>query len=266
MSDIRNETVLREVDAAGVATLRLNRPEVNNAYDGEMIAALTEAVAVCARDEAVRVVVLRGNGRHFQAGADLKWIERVGQSSELENVAVSRRTAVALRGLNEIGKPTVALVHGGCFGGGVGLVASCDVVLASLDAVFAITEVHWGLTPAIIVPQLNAAMGVRNVRRYALSGERFGAERARSLGLVNEVCAEGALDDTAAPILDRLLRGAPEAVAETKRDVLSFSEASVSGEAFDGLVERHGLKRRSAEAREGTRCFREKREPGWYRA
>lgn len=260
-----NEPVLLEVDAAGVATVRLNRPEVNNAYDGEMISALTETITSCDHDPAVRVILIRGNGRHFQAGADLNWIAGIGRSGEAENVEVSRQTATALRGLNETEKPTMALAHGGCFGGGVGLVACCDIVIASRDAVFAITEVYWGLTPAIIVPQLNAAMGTRNVRRYALSGERFDAEQARQLGLVSEVCDEGGLDAAAAPIVDRLLRGAPRAVAETKRDIVAFSLSSISNAAFDDLVRRHGLKRRTDEAMEGTRSFREKRDPDWYK-
>ncbi len=183
--------VLADVDRRGVATVTLNRPQVNNAYNGEMIRALLAIFARLGGDAQVRLVVLRGSGRHFQAGADLAWIEEVRRQGEAQNLAVSRRTAEAVRGLNEFPKPTVALVHGGCFGGGIGVIAACDVVIAESEAVFAITEARWGLIASIIVPQLNGAMGLRQVRRYALSCERFGAARAKELGLVHEVCPRG---------------------------------------------------------------------------
>ena len=135
----------------------------------------------------LRVVVLKGNGKHFQAGADLKWINGVRPKSAAENEAVSRATFEAVQRLNLLPIPTVALVQGGCFGGGTGVISACDVVIAADNAMFSITEVRWGLTAAIIIPQLCDAIGVRQVRRYALTGERFGAQDARRIGLVHEV-------------------------------------------------------------------------------
>ena len=256
--------VLHAVDARGVATVTLNRPRVNNAYNGEMIGALLELFPQLAADAKVRVIVLRGNGPHFQAGADLKWIDEVREQGEEANRAVSRRTAEAVRGLNEFPKPTVALVHGGCFGGGIGVIAACDVVIAEDSALFAITEARWGLMASIIIPQLNGAMGLRQVRRYALSCERFGAQRARELGLVHEVCESGALDATAAPVIDAFLKSAPDAMAGTKAIALAHAAQLMSAEYFDELVAVHSHKRATAEAVEGLASFKEKRDPAWY--
>src|SRR6202048_4600975 len=166
---------------------------------------------------ALRVVVLKGNGRHFQAGADLKWIDAVRHASPAENVRVSHATADAVQRLNRARVPTVALVQGGCFGGGTGIVAACDVVVAADNTVFSIAEVRWGLTAAIIIPQLNDAIGVRQVRRYALTGERFGAEEARRIGLVHEVVPLAELESAVAKVVEQLLANGPEALAETKR-------------------------------------------------
>jgi methylglutaconyl-CoA hydratase len=256
--------VLHAVDARGVATVTLNRPRVNNAYNAEMIAALLDLLPRLAADPSVRVVVLRGNGPHFQAGADLKWIDEVRGQGEARNLAVSRRTAEAVRGLNEFPKPTVALVHGGCFGGGIGVIAACDVVIAEDSAQFAITEARWGLIASIIIPQLNGAMGLRQVRRYALSCERFGAPRAQALGLVHEVCAPGALDATAAPVIDAFLKSAPDAMALTKAIALAHAAQLMDAAYFDDLVSRHSHKRASDEAVEGLASFKEKRDPAWY--
>src|SRR5215470_14852755 len=208
--------VLWAIDERGVATVTLNRPEVNNAYDGGLIQGLLNAMDALAGAPALRAVVIKGNGRHFQAGADLKWIDTVRHASPEENVRVSRATAEAVQRLNRAPVPTVALVQGGCFGGGTGIVAACDVVVAADNAIFSIAEVRWGLTAAIIIPQLNDAIGLRQVRRYALTGERFRAEEARRIGLVHEVVALAELAAAGARIVDQLLANGPEALAETK--------------------------------------------------
>ena len=256
--------VLCATDARGVATVTLNRPQVNNAYNGDMIATLLDAFGALAADDAVRLVVLRGNGPHFQAGADLTWIDSVREGSEAENLAVSRRTAQAVRGLNEFPKPVLALVHGGCFGGGIGMIAACDVVIAEESALFAITEARWGLVASVIVPQLLGAMGLRQVRRYALSCERFGAERAQACGLVHEVCPTGDLDVAAAPVIDAFLASAPGAIAETKALALGHAGQLMDEDDFEALVRSHSAKRVTPEAREGLASFKEKRSPAWY--
>ena len=209
--------VLWEVDARGVATVTLNRPEVNNAYDGAMIDGLLAALDALGKAPGLRAVVLKGNGKHFQAGADLKWINEVRKSSPAENLRVSRATAEAVQRLNMAPVPTVALVHGGCFGGGVGITAACDIAVAANDAVFAISEVRWGITPAPIVPLLVDRIGSRDAGRFALTGERFDPAAALRMGLVHEVCPAVELEAVGARLVDHILMAGPEAVAITKR-------------------------------------------------
>jgi len=255
--------VLWSVDERAVARLVLNRPQVNNAYDGALIDGLLAALDALAQVETLRAVVITGNGRHFQAGADLGWIDAVRQASGEENVRVSRATALAVRRLNAAPVPTVALVQGGCFGGGTGIIAACDVVIAADSAMFSIAEVRWGLTAAIIIPQLNDAIGVRQVRRYALTGERFGAGEARRIGLVHEVVPAAELLAAGERIVDHLLANGPEAILQTKAHALGSAWGDIDDRTFDRLVEAHAAKRRSAEAAEGLASFAEKRAARW---
>jgi methylglutaconyl-CoA hydratase len=266
MSSGTQRPVLWRIDERGVGRVILNRPEVGNAYDGDLIQGLLAAVAELAADQTLRVLVVSGNGRHFQAGADLKWIEMVRIQSPDENLRVSRATARAVDGLNRLRVPTVALVQGGCFGGGTGIVAACDVVVAASDAMFSISEVRWGLTAAIIIPQLADAMGVRALRRYALTGERFGAEEARRIGLVHEVVAPDQLEATGARVVGHLLDNDPDAVAETKVTVLRHAHGDLDPSTFEALVEAHAAKRQTAAAAEGLASFREKRAARWLNA
>src|SRR5580704_12240519 len=193
--------VLWDLDARGVATVTLNRPEVNNAYDGGLINGVLSAMEELGKKPSLRVVVLKGNGKHFQAGADLKWINGVRPKSPAENEVVSQATFEAVQRLNRLPIPTVALVQGGCSG----IISACDVVIAADNALFSITEVRWGLTAAIIIPQLCDSIGVRQVRRYALTGERFGADDARRIGLVHEVVPLAELEAAGAKVVEQLL-------------------------------------------------------------
>jgi methylglutaconyl-CoA hydratase len=256
-----SDHVLWEVDPRGVATVTLNRPEVNNAYDEALIQGLHDAMD--ALGSGVRVVVLQGAGRHFQAGADLKWIRRVAEESAEENERASRATAMAVHRLNTLPVPTVALVQGGCFGGGTGIVAACDVVIAAEDAMFSIAETRWGLMAGIILPQLADAIGARQVRRYALTGERFGAQEARRIGLVHEVVPLAELQTSGEKAVQRLLQNAPEANAQTKAVALEFAWGAVREPVLERLVVQHAAKRRGREAAEGLASFREKRPARW---
>jgi methylglutaconyl-CoA hydratase len=257
--------VLWNLDERGVANLTLNRPEVNNAHDGGLIGGVLSAMDALGKKPSLRVVVLRGNGKHFQAGADLKWINAVRPKSPEANDAVSKATFEAVQRLNRLPIPTVALVQGGCFGGGTGIVSACDVVIAADNALFSITEARWGLTAAIIIPQLCDAIGVRQVRRYALSGERFGADEARRIGLVHEVVPLAELESAGARVVEQLLANGPEALAETKRLAMesSFGGMAVDDEAYARLVRMHAAKRQTAEASEGLASFAEKRAANW---
>jgi methylglutaconyl-CoA hydratase len=257
--------VLWDLDARGVATVAFNRPEVNNAYDGGLIHGVLAAMDELGKKPSLRVVVLRGKGKHFQAGADLKWINGVRPKSPDENEAVSQATFEAVQRLNCLPIPTVALVQGGCFGGGTGIISACDVVIAADNALFSITEVRWGLTAAIIIPQLCDSIGVRQVRRYALTGERFGAEEARRIGLVHEVVPLAELEAAGGKVVEQLLANAPDALAETKRLALesSFGGMAVDDAAYKRLVKMHAAKRQTKEASEGLASFAEKRAANW---
>ena len=257
------QAVLHQVDARGVATVTLNRPEVNNAYDETLIQGLHDAMDALGAKPELRVVLLRGAGRHFQAGADLKWIRSVAAQDAIENERVSRATAMAVHRLNTLPVPTVALVQGGCFGGGTGIVAACDVVIAADNALFSIAETRWGLTAAIILPQLADAIGARQVRRYALTGERFGALEARRIGLAHEVVPLAELEAAGEKLVAQLLQNAPEANAQTKAAAMAFAWGAPDDATFGRLVEQHAAKRRSAEGAEGLASFVEKRAARW---
>ncbi len=257
--------VLMTIDDRGVADVTLNRPAVNNAYDGALIGALLAGLDQLEAQPGLRAVVLRGNGKHFQAGADLAWINAVRPGSAEQNEAASRATFAAVQRLNCLPVPTVALVQGACFGGGTGVISACDVVVAAENALFSITEVRWGLTAAIIVPQLADAIGVRQVRRYALTGERFGAAEARRIGLVHEVVPLDGLEAAGAKVVAQLLANAPDALAETKALALesAWGGQTPTDPAWDRLVRMHAGKRQTAEAQEGLASFAEKRDARW---
>ena len=257
------QPVLWAVDARGVATVTLNRPEVNNAYDDSLVRGLHEAMDALGAQSRLRVVVLRGAGKHFQAGADLKWIRSVASQSAHANTDASRITATAVDRLNRLPVPTLALVQGGCFGGGTGIVAACDVVIAAENALFSIAETRWGLMAGIILPQLADAIGVRQVRRYALSGERFGADEARRIGLVHVVVPTDDLAAAGEKMIGQLLQNAPLATAQTKAAALEFAWGRVEESVLERLVTEHAAKRRSAEAAEGLASFAEKRPARW---
>ena len=260
-----NAVVLTEVDRRGVATVTLNRPEVNNAYNGDMILGLIEAFGKLGADSGVRVVVIRGNGRHFQAAADLKWIQSISKLSPDENLQVSMNTTNAIRGLNEFPKPTFALVHGACFGGGCGVVCCVDVALATPEAIFGLTEVRVGVAPTPISTHMVHAMGLRHTRRYALTGERFGAEEALRIGLVHEVVEADKADARLAEIIDQTMLSSPSAIAMTKDSFLGANGLKLSAREMSLLAHESWMQRASAEGREGLAAFREKRRPAWYR-
>jgi methylglutaconyl-CoA hydratase len=258
------EAVLAEIDARGVATVTLNRPAVNNAYNGALIDALLDTCARLAGEPSLRVLVLRGAGRHFQAGADLAFLQELRQAASQDNIAFSQRTVAAIEGLRDFPRPTVALVHGGCFGGGIGIVAACDIALAAEDAVFALTEVRWGITPAPILALLARRIGPRALGRWALTGERFGAGEALRIGLVHEVVPAAELAAAGARIAEHILLAAPEAVAMTKRLIGEAVEAPDTPAFRHRIVEEAAARRRLPEAAEGLLSFAEKRKPNWY--
>jgi methylglutaconyl-CoA hydratase len=258
-----NNPVLWTLASNGAATVTLNRPNVGNAYNDELIRGLHACMDALGAEPTLRVVVITGAGKQFQAGADLKWLNGVRAQPPAANVEASRLTAAAVDRFNRLPVPTVALVQGFCVGGGTGLIAAADVVIAADDARFAISEVRWGLTAAIIIPQLNDAIGIRQVRRYALTGERFDAAEARRIGLVHEVVPRDQLEARGAEIVALLLANGPVAMAETKAFALDYAVGKLAGSDMSKLVQSHSDKRQTEEAAEGLASFAEKRSARW---
>ena len=257
--------VLLDIDPRGVATATLNRPEVGNAYNEELLSELIAALERLAPEPTVRCLVLRGAGKHFQAGADVGWLGRATMYPPEQNYAASMATTRAMQRLNEFPKPTIALVHGACVGGGCGMVCCVDVAFATPDSVFGLTEVRVGVAPTPISTHMVHAMGLRHTRRYALTGERFGAEEAVRIGLVHEIVAADAMETKLAEVLDAVLLGAPGAIAVTKRSFLGANGLLLDERQMSLLAHESWTQRHAPEGHEGTTAFREKRRPSWYR-
>jgi methylglutaconyl-CoA hydratase len=255
--------VLTEIDA-GVGIVTLNRPDRRNTFDDEIIVALTDALENVGEDPAVRVVVLSAAGSSFCAGADLHWMKRAATYSEQENLRDAQALARLLRTLNELPKPTVARVHGSAYGGGVGLIAACDIALGVFEAHFSLSEVKLGLIPAVISPYVIAAIGARKARRFMLSAETFSASEAYRMGLLHEIVAdEVALDEAVGETVDTLLAGGPSAQAECKSLVAAVAGRSIDDDLIDETARRITRVRAGAEAREGMAAFFERRAPIW---
>lgn len=256
------DAVLLAVDANGRATVTLNRPEVHNAFDDALIAQLTETFEALGKRDDVRVVLLAANGKSFSAGADLGWMRRMANYSEAENRADAEQLARLIHVLDALPKPTVARVQGAAIGGGVGLVAACDVAVASEAASFALSEVRLGLIPAVISPYVISAIGPRQARRYMLTAERFDAAEAKRIGLVHQAVPATELDVAVDAVVAAFLLGGPEAVRESKalaRDVGGSPDEATRADT----ARRIARLRASPEGKEGVSSFLEKRKPRW---
>jgi methylglutaconyl-CoA hydratase len=247
-----------------VATLQLNRPELHNAFDAALIQTLTTALETVGNDPTVRAVVLSGAGASFSAGANLQWMRAMASASQDENRQDSLALARLMRTLDELPKPTIARVHGAAFGGGVGLVACCDIAIAAEGARFGLTESRLGLLPAVISPYVIAAIGPRQARRWFATGEHFDAATAAQIGLVHQVVAAEALDAAVDAQLSLLAKAGPVAAASAKVLVREVAAAGGDRDALDranaGLI---AALRASDEGREGLTAFLEKRPPAW---
>lgn len=252
------QTITVDISSRRIATITLNRPDRGNAFDQTMLDELADQLKRLGSDENVRIVVLRGSGRHFCTGADLA--SRGGEAP----APASARTPASLRdvlvALDTLPKPTIAVVHGGAVGGGAGFVACCDVAIATEAAFFSIPEVRVGMPPFGVMPFLIRAMGHRAFRRYGLSGERMLAAEALRLGLVHQVCETASLEETVARIADELLQGAPGAIAALKEASAPFASPPLSAI----LAQHTPHNPKTPEAIEGIASFREKRKPSWY--
>jgi methylglutaconyl-CoA hydratase len=258
-------TAVLVVISDGVARITLTRPQIHNAFDDVLIADLTLALTSCETDRRVRAVVLTGAGASFSAGADVNWMRGMATASEAENRADALRLAKLMRTLNFLSKPTVARVNGSAYGGGVGLVACCDIAIGVVSAKFSLSEVKLGLVPAVISPYVTAAIGLRQARRLFVSGEVFGAQTAARIGLLHEAVEADALDAAVDRCLHFLDKGGPVAQAEAKQLALRSAGLDLAdAERIDGenaaLIARLRI---SAEGQAGLAAFLDKRAPAW---
>ena len=246
-----------------VAIVTLNRPEVHNAFNETLIAELTAALRALAADETVRAVVLIGAGPSFCAGADLNWMKKTAAFSPAQNLADARALAAMLATLNEMPKPTIARVHGSAFGGGVGLVACCDIAIGAQDATFALSEARLGLVPGAISPYVIEAIGARAARRYFLTAERFTAAEAFRLGLVHDLALPTELDARINELLGFLLTAGPRAQAEAKLLIRAVAHRPIDRAVTDDAARRIARVRATPEAKEGMAAFLAKRRAAW---
>jgi len=253
-----------EIERSGrVATLWMNRPDVFNAFNEQLIADLHQACAELDADAGVRVVVLAGRGKHFSAGADLNWMKRASAYGEAENMADARRFAGMLRALSDMNKPTIARIQGAALGGGTGLAAACDMAVAANNASFSTSEVKFGIIPAVISPYVLRAIGPRHALRLFQSAERISAARALEMGLVGEVVPVDALDAAVAALAETLVAGAPQAQKAAKDLIAAVNGRPIDDAVSEETASRIARRRATDEARDGIAAFLEKRPPAW---
>lgn len=248
------------------ATITLNRPSNHNAFDAELIAELTDALQHVATDASLRSLVLTGSGSTFSAGADLNWMRAMASASEQDNFADAQALAHCMRTLNNLPIPTLARVNGSAYGGGVGLIACCDIAVAVESAKFTLSEVKLGLVPAVISPYVIAAIGERQARRYFLSAEIFDASTAKAIGLIHECVAAEQLDDTQDRILHWLSKGGKQAQTEAKQLIHSYQPANTAQSMQTQDAQNATLIARlriSEEGQQGLTAFLEKRPAPW---
>ncbi|KAB2964963.1 enoyl-CoA hydratase/isomerase family protein [Zoogloea sp.] len=247
----------------GVATLWMNRPDVHNAFNEQLIAELTVACRELDADDSVRLMVLAGRGKSFSAGADLNWMRRAADASVEENLHDARKLAGMLRTLAEMQKPTIARVHGAALGGGMGLASACDICIAGEGAVFATSEVKFGIIPSAISPYVIRAIGSRQAHRYFQTAERISAARAADLGLAHEAVPADQLDATVQAVVTALLQGGPRSQAAAKDLIRAVADRPVSDEVVEDTARRIATLRATPEAKEGLAAFLDKRPAAW---
>ena len=253
------------VDKKGaIGRVTLNRPDVRNAFDDGLIAALTQAFTELDRDKAIRVVVLAGNGPAFCAGADLNWMRRMAGYGYDDNLRDARALAEMLATLDGLDKPTIARVHGPAFAGGTGLVAACDMAVGTPEAKFCFSEAKLGLSPATISPYVMRAIGARAASRYFLTAEVFDAEEALRIGMLSALVPAAELDATVDALAQHLLAGGSEAHARIKDLIRQVAGRPIDDALKADTARRIAEIRSSPEGREGIASFLEKRKPKWF--
>ncbi|WP_175966376.1 enoyl-CoA hydratase-related protein [Burkholderia sp. BCC0322] len=257
------KTLAVTVDARGIATVALQRGDVLNAFDETMIAELTDAFTTLGWRDDVRAIVLRSDGRAFCAGADLQWMQRASANDAEANLRDAQRFAAMMRAIRQCPKPTVARVQGHAFGGGVGLCAACDIVIASDHARFSVSEARFGILPAVIGPYLVEAVGQRQARRLALTATQLAAGEAVAIGLIHQAVPLDSLDEALDKTLAELGRNGPNALMEIKRFFDAIGEYPPSDERAAFTAQTISRVRATPEAKEGFTAFFAKRPPAW---
>jgi methylglutaconyl-CoA hydratase len=253
-----------EIERQGpVAWIWLNRPEVHNAFDAALVVELTGAYETLGCEADLRAIVLAARGKSFSAGAQIQWMKEQGAASREENAADARCLANLFQTIAECPKPTLARVQGGALGGGVGLVAACDIAISATNSVFATSEVRLGLIPAVIAPYVIRAIGERQARRLFQTGERIDAATAERIGLLHEVVPPEELDERMRVAIDALLAGAPLAQREAKQLITDIVNRPVTAELIEETAQRIATRRAHPEAAEGLSAFLEKRSAAW---
>lgn len=255
-----NSAIIYE-DNAGISTITLNRPQKHNAFDDQLIAELIKLLQRIDKDDTVRVVILNANGRNFCAGADLNWMKRMAEFSCTENKADALELAKLLKTMSTLKKPIIALVHGRIMGGGVGLIACCDITIAAENARFCFSEVKLGLIAATIAPYVVRSIGFSAARRYLISAELFDAQDAQQIGLVHQLVAESQLPNAGLELATAIIQNGPTAIAMSKQMLNHL--ASVEQPVIEYTVSLLAEIRGSHEGQEGVRAFLEKRKPNW---
>lgn len=258
-----DDYLLFQQDRRGVVTLTLNRPDVHNAFDDVLIGLLIEAIDRIAANPESRALVLRSNGKHFSAGADLNWMKRMATLDYEENLADARQLAQLMSKLNSLDVPVLTIVQGAAYAGALGLLCCSDVTLASQRATFCVSEVKLGLSPAVISPYVVAVIGERSARRYFLSAEVFDAAEAKRLNLVTEVVDEADLDARAGEIVGNWCNMGPEALRKTKQLIRRVARSPIDADTIAYTSELIASIRVSEEGQEGLSAFFEKRKPDW---
>lgn len=266
MAKMTAAPLITEISGRGVATVTLRRPDVHNAFDDVLIDRLRRELQGLANDPVVRVVVLAAEGKSFSAGADLNWMKRMAGYERAENIEDAKNLGKLMATLHRMPQPTVAIVQGAAYGGGVGLVAACDIAIASEDASFCLSEVRLGLIPAVIGPYVVAAIGEREAARYILTAEKFSATEAQRIRLVQDVVPADELQNRRNEVIENLLKGGPKALSEVKNLISYITKSATQDEKVVRDTAGHIARVRATdEGQEGVSAFLEKRKPTWVR-
>lgn len=262
---MENRPVIHSMDERGVVTIRLNRPEVHNAFDEQFIAVFSEILDEVNHNDTARVVVLKAEGKSFSAGADLNWMKRMVKFSEEDNLKDAKLLSDMLDKLNTLKRPTIAEIQGPAFGGGIGLIACCDIAIATQTSSFCFSEVRLGLIPAVISPYVINAIGQRAARRYFLSAEHFTSQQALEINLIHEISTTYDIENRTSEIVSDILKNGPTAVMAAKSLIHTLQTNKIDNTIQNETSQLIAKIRTSEEGQEGLRAFLTKRKPHWIK-